>query len=152
MKKEVSMEFEKAVALAVVSSWDDLVRPSDERCTIRIEYRDIRGAALEWLKVWIVRQSGHLVLVCNYSTRASRSQDLRFRFANSYESAALTQGLDFIMQNQLRFQRRVPGSSMKGVVEVALPTEQERVGADTWRKAITDDLARDRSIPYAKRN
>lgn len=146
------MEFEKAIALAVVSSWDELVRPNDEQCTIRIEYRDVRGGALEWLKVWMVRQSGHWVLVCNYSIRASRSQDPRFRFANSYESAALTQGLDFIMQNQLRFKRRVAGSSMKGMIEVAPPTEQERVGADTWRKTIIDDRARETSIPYAKRN
>lgn len=146
------MEFEKAVALAVISSWDDLVKSNDEHCTVRIEYRDIRGAALEWLKVWIVRQSGHWVLVCNYSTKASRSQNLRFRFANSYESATLAQSLDFIMQNQLRFKRCVAGSSMKGMVEVAPPTEAERVGADTWRKAVTDDLARDTSTPYSKRN
>jgi len=147
------MEFEKAIALAVVSSWDDLVKTNDELCTVRIEYRDISGASLEWLKVWIVRQSGHWVLVCNYSTKASRSsQDLRFRFANSYQSATLTQNLDFIMQNQLRFTRRAAGSSMKGMVEVASPNQEDRTNAGTWRKAFTDDLARVRSTPYAKRN
>ena len=139
------MEFEKAIALAVVSSWDDLVKTNDELCTVRIEYRDISGTSLEWLKVWI--------LVCNYSTKASRSsQDLRFRFANSYQSATLTQNLDFIMQNQLRFTRRAAGSSMKGMVEVAPPNQEDRTNAGTWRKAFTDDLARVRSTPYAKQN
>lgn len=147
------MEFEKAIELAVISSWDDLTRSDhDEHCTVRIEYWDIPGASLEWLKVWIVRLSGHWVLVCNYSTRASRSQDLRFRFANSYESATLTQGLDFIMQNQLRFQRRLACNSMKGMVEVASPTEEARAVANTWRKAMTADLAKDKATPYAKRN
>jgi hypothetical protein len=146
------MEFEKAIGLAVTSSWDDLVKANDQPCTICIEYRDIRGAALEWLKVWIVRQNGHWVLVCNYSTKASRSQDFRFRFANSYDSATLTQGLDFIMQNQLRFQRRAAGSSTKGMVEVTPPTQEERIGADAWKKAMTDDLLRESALPYAKRN
>jgi hypothetical protein len=147
------MEFEKAIALAVVSSWDELIKSNDEQCTIHIEYRDISGTSLEWLKVWIVSKNGHWVLVCNYSTRGSHSsQDLRFRFANSYQSASLAQSLDFIMQNQLRFKRRAAGSSMKGMVEISLPNEEQRANADTWKKAITDDLAREKSTPYAKRN
>jgi len=146
------MEFEKAITLAVVSSWDDLVRPNEEPCTVRIEYRDISGSSLEWLKVWMVKQNGHWVLVCNYSTKASRSQDLRFRFANSYESPTLTQSLDFIMQNQLRFTRRPAGSSMTRMVEVRLPNEEERALASTWRKAMKDSLAVEKSTPYAKRN
>lgn len=146
------MEFEKAIALVATSSWDDLIKANDQSCTICIEYRDIRGAALEWLKVWIVKQNGVWVLVCNYSTKASRSQDLRFRFANSYDSATLTQGLDFVMQNQLRFQRRAAGSSTKGMVEVSAPTQEERTGADAWRKTVIDDLLKEKSIPYAKRN
>jgi hypothetical protein len=146
------MDFDKAIALAVVSSWDELVK-SDENCTIRIEYRDISGTSLEWLKVWIVSKNGHWVLVCNYSTRGSHSsQDLRFRFANSYQSAMLTQNLDFIMQNQLRFKRGVPGSSMKGMVEIGPPNEEDRANADIWRNVITDNLAREKSTPYAKRN
>ncbi|HTC94027.1 MAG TPA: hypothetical protein VK699_11280 [Terriglobales bacterium] len=147
------MEFEKAIALAVVSSWDELVKANDAQCTVRIEYRDISGASLEWLKVWMVNQNGHWVLVCNYSTRGSHSsQDLRFRFANSYQSATLAQSLDFIMQNQLRFKRRAAGSSMKGMVEISLPNAEERANADIWKKAVTDDLAREKSTPYSKRN
>src|SRR5437764_14341611 len=116
------MEFEKAIALAVVSSWDDLVKTNDELCTVRIEYRDISGTSLEWLKVWVVRQSGHWILVCNYSTKASRSaQDLRFLFANFCQSAPVAQNLDFIMQNQLRLTRRAARTSMTGLAARAPP-------------------------------
>ncbi|HTD25162.1 MAG TPA: hypothetical protein VK738_21110 [Terriglobales bacterium] len=147
------MEFEKAIALAMMSSWDELVKSNDENCTLRVEYRDISGTSLECLKVWFVRKNGLWVLVCNYSIKASHSsQDLRFSFANSYQSEALTQSIDYIMQNQLRFSRRAAGSSMKGMVEVGPPNQEERANAVTWRKAITDNLAKEKSTPYAKRN
>lgn len=128
------MEFEKALGFAVISCWEDMVKP-DEGKTIHIEYPNVPNTPVESLKVWTV-MNGNWTLVCDYSTIVSRTFPvLGMHFENSFYSETLTQNLTFIMEHQPQLTRCGAGS-INGMVQVSRPSAQDRVNAAAWRTAI----------------
>jgi len=59
-------------------------------------------------------------------------------FANNYRSTILADNLDFIMRNQQQFSRP-PDRSIHGLVQIDLPSEEERKSAVIWSRGIRFD-------------
>jgi hypothetical protein len=130
------MEFETALGLAVISCWEDMVKPNED-CAIHIEYPNVAGNLVESLKVWTVTH-GHWTLVCDYSTIVSRTFPvLGVHFENSFHSEMLARNLAFIMEHQRQLTRRAAGSSENGIVQVSLPNGVERANAAAWSAEMT---------------
>src|SRR5690348_18401432 len=84
------MELDRALELAVVSSWEDLVKPG-ETCSVHVEYKKVPSLPLDSLEVWTVRNRGYGTLVCRCSSITpsscvSVSCEGSVHFANSYYS------------------------------------------------------------------
>jgi hypothetical protein len=140
------MELDRAFELAVVSSWEELVRPGD-KSSVRVEYKKVSDFPLDSLEVWTVRNRGYGRLVCRYSVASPNCDSLspevpRVHFANSYHSKMLSKDLDFIMQNQDRFTRPAD-RSIHGWVQIDCPSEADRIDAATWSRTVRQDLMRD---------
>lgn len=136
------MELDRALELAVVSSWGDLVKPG-EPCSVRVEYKKVADFPLDSLEVWTVRNRGCGTLVCRYTVAPSNSASLspevpRAHFANSYHSKMLIKDLDFIMRNQRDFTRPAD-RSVHGWVRIDCPSEADRKNAAVWSRAARTD-------------
>jgi hypothetical protein len=136
------MEIDRAFELAVVSSWDDLVNPG-ESCSIHVEYRDISELPLNSVEAWKTKNRGDGTLVCCYSMSRSDSspvtpETLDMHSANNYRSRMLADNLDFIMRNQHQFSRP-SDRSIHGLVQIDLPSEEERKRAAIWSRGIRTD-------------
>ena len=133
------MEFEKALGFAVISCWEDMIK-SDEDGAIHIEYPNVVGTPVESLKVWIVK-CGHWTLVCDYSSTVFRTSPvLGINFENSFHSETLARNLAFVMENQGQLTRRAADSSVNGMIQVSLPSREERANASAWSAAINANL------------
>lgn len=138
------MELDRALELAVVASWEDVVKPGDP-CSVHVEYEKQPDSPLSSLSVWTIRNRGYGTLVCRYSvappdSASSASEVSRVRFANSYQSAILTDCLDFIMRNQGQFTRPAD-RSIHGLVQIDCPSEEDRSDAATWSQAAVAEFA-----------
>ena len=138
------MELDRALELAVVSSWGELVKPS-ETCSVHVEYKNISDLPVSSLEVWTIRNRGYGTLVCDYSVAPSNSVSPSsevpgIRFANSYHSKMLVNNLNFIMRNQHHFTRPVDGS-IHGLVQIDCPSEEDKSDAATWSRAALTDSA-----------
>jgi hypothetical protein len=136
------MELDRALELAVVSSWGDLAKGGDP-CSVRVEYRKVPNLPLDSLEVWTVRNRGYGTLVCRYSVAPSNSPSLssevpRVHFANFYHSKVLSKHLQFIMRNQERFTRPAD-RSIHGWVRIDCPSEADRKNAAVWSRAARTD-------------
>jgi hypothetical protein len=137
------MELDRALELAVVSSWGDLVKGGDP-CSVRVEYRKVPNLPLDSLEVWTVRNRGYGTLVCRYSVAPSNSPSLssevpRVHFANSYHSKMLVKDLDFIMRNQGQFTRPAD-RSIHGWVRIDCPSDVDRNDAAIWSRTVPQEL------------
>lgn len=138
------MELDRALELAVVSSWGELVKPG-ETCSVHVEYENVSDLPLSSLEVWTIRNRGYGTLVCDYSVVPSNSVSPSsevpgIRFANSYHSKMLVNNLNFVMRNQHRFTRPADGS-IHGLVQIDCPTEEDKSDAGTWSRAVLTDSA-----------
>jgi hypothetical protein len=142
------MDFEKALEFAVISSWDELVKPKDNS-SIHVEYANVDGIPVASLQVWDTHK-GYENLVCDYSVRPSSGSELQgARFANAYASRTLAEALDFIMQNQTQFSRPA-GRGVNGLVQVAAPTKADSASAADWWHAMMTELVRKAPPSYAQ--
>jgi len=142
------MDFEKALGFAVISSWEDLVKP-DDNASIHVEYANVDGFPVAWLQVWAMHK-GNGNRVCTYSTLpSSGSESQGIQFATSYASETLSEALEFIMGNQSQF-GRPKGHSVSGLVQVALPGAEDRANADEWWHTILTELVRQAPPSYAQ--
>ena len=121
------MDLDRALELAVVSSWDDLVNPG-ESCSIHVEYRNMSELPLNSVEVWKIKNRGNGTLVCRYTISRTDSspvapETLEMRFANNYRSAILADNLDFIMRNQQQFSRH-PDRSISDWSRSIFPTKR----------------------------
>ena len=121
------MDLDRALELAVVSSWDDLVNPG-ESCSIHVEYRNMSELPLNSVEVWKIKNRGNGSLVCRYTISRTDSspvapETLEMRFANNYRSAILADNLDFIMRNQQQFSRH-PDRSILDWFRSIFPTKR----------------------------
>lgn len=135
------MELDRALELAVISSWGDLVKPG-ETCSVHVEYKNTYDLPLNSLEVWTIRNRGYGMLACDYSVAPSDSTSRSceasgVHFANSYRSKTLANNLDFIMRNQRDFTRSAD-HSIHGLVQIDCPTEEDRNDAATWSRAVHD--------------
>jgi hypothetical protein len=134
------MDFEKALKFAVICSWDDLVKPEENR-SIHVEYVNVDGKPVSWLQIWAMHK-GNGNRVCDYSLLPSSGSQLQgTQFAGSYASLTLAEALDVIMQNQTEFTRSA-GRSTSGLVRVGVPSNDERARASDWWQAITTEVVR----------
>jgi hypothetical protein len=138
------MELDRALELAVVSSWTDLVK-SGERCSVHVEYDNVSDVPLKSLAVWTIKNRGYGTLVCRYSVPPSNSPSPLsggppIHFANSYHSKRLAESLNFIMRNQGRFTRPLD-RSIHGLVQINCPSDEDRSDAATWRQAVLPESA-----------
>jgi hypothetical protein len=136
------MELDRALELAVESSWEELVTP-DERCSMHIEYENIAELELSSLEVWMIKNHGYGKLVCSYSVSRSDSsatslEPVGIHFENPYRSKTLAGNLGFIMRNQRQFSRP-PDRSIHGLVQIDRPSEAERNSAAIWSRGICTD-------------
>jgi hypothetical protein len=136
------MDLDRALELAVVSSWDDLVNLG-ESCSIHVEYRNVFELPLNSVEVWKIANRGDGTLVCSYTISRSDSSPMapetpEMRFTNNYRSTILADDLDFIMRNQHQFSRP-PDRSIHGLVQIDLPSEEERKSAAIWSRDIRTD-------------
>lgn len=59
------MELDRALELAVTSSWDELVKPGEIR-SIHVEYKNVSGLPLSLVEVWSIRKRGYGTLAFRY--------------------------------------------------------------------------------------
>ena len=126
-KCATKVQMDQILASAVVLNWEDLLHVS-QRGLIHIEYPS--GKSLQYLKIWQLTGKGEWNLVCEYwmpngTTAATRDG---LTFGNDYHSAGLAEMLEVIMHHQDSFASSLtaPGA---GLIQVALPTGQERMAA-----------------------
>jgi len=98
---------------------------------------------LNSVEVWKIKNRGNGTLVCRYTLLRTDSspvapETLEMRFANNYRSTILADNLDFIMRNQQQFSRH-PDRSIHGLVQIDLPSEEERKSAAMWSRGIRTD-------------
>lgn len=132
------MDLDRALELAVVSAWNELA-VSGEVCSIHVEYPDVSGLPLRSLQVWMIKNRGYGYLICNYSATRSGfpapAEPLDIHFANSYCSQMLIRDLDFIIRNESQFSRP-PIHSIHGLVQVDVPSTEERKSAAIWSQTL----------------
>lgn len=149
------MDLDRALKLAVVSSWDELVHP-DEPCSIHVEYKNLSEVPLSSVEVWMIKNRGYGTLVCRYSAARPSSLQPRLEapamhFANSYGSKILEANLDFVMRNQDQFSRPVD-HSIHGVVQIDSPSTEDRATAATSWQCRTDSIAEPGAIARPPRS
>jgi hypothetical protein len=128
------MELDKALHIAVVQGWDDLMKKKG-LSVARVEYTCQPGALLEHFGVWAAKAWGDYDLACDYWMHKSSSHPAGASFWNSFCSTELATSLDFIMKNQDQFTRRAEGGSV-GLVLIDPPTESERTEGIAWMEKI----------------
>src|SRR6185312_14560755 len=136
------MELDRALELAVVASWKDVVKPGDP-CSVHVEYEKHPDSPLRSLSVWTIRNRGYGTLVCRYfapDPASSASEASRAHFANSYRSKILADCLEFIMRNQGQFTRPAD-RSIHGLVQIDCPSEEDQSDAATWSRAVVAEFA-----------
>ncbi|HWF38558.1 MAG TPA: hypothetical protein VG322_08570 [Candidatus Acidoferrales bacterium] len=133
------MELDRALELAVISAWDELIG-SGGPCSVHVEYKNVARLPLSLMEVWTIAKRGYGTLAFRYATPRSDTsrpqlENATMNFANSYHSETLASNFDFIMKNQGDFSR--PGDqSIHGSVQIETPNEEDRKIAATWRSTI----------------
>jgi len=138
VQRQTDMELDRALELAVVSSWEDLVKPG-ETCSVHVEYKKVPSLPLDSLEVWTIRNRGYGTIVCRFygkpSSFVSFSSEASVHFANSYHSKILANNLAFILENQGQFTRPAD-RSIHGLVQIDGPTKEDRSDAAAWTEAV----------------
>jgi hypothetical protein len=139
MKGWKEMELDRALELAVVSAWDELIL-TDDPCCIHVEYKTGSGRALRLVEVWTIGNTGYGTLAFRYraarsESSAQRLEDRAMRFGNSYRSDILASNFDFIMKNQGDF-TKPQDRSIHGGIQIETPTAEDRKSAAAWKRSI----------------
>ena len=133
------MNFDTALEMAVISAWDDFVKPN-EHSSVRVEYVCAVHAAVDSVQVWSVGKRGEAKRVCDYSLGQPPDVGIA-NFVNAYHSKVLDTTLAFVLHNQVQFARR-SDQCTQGLVCVDSPSTEDRARAETWRRdAGIADLA-----------
>jgi len=143
------MELDRALELAVVSSWDELVRPG-EGSSVHVEYQNLSTVPISSVEVWMIKKRGYGMLVCRCSASRSQptpypSESLPCVFENNYSSHTLAGDLDYIMRNQGQFTRPTD-QSIHGFVQVGAPSDEEKATATARSREARPDGARAMAI------
>jgi len=106
---------------------------------VHIEYGFAAGGTLDYLKFWSSVSRGHWLLAVEYWTSPSKSHSTGVHFENGYESEALKDILDSVMQHQTEFSLPVD-FGRQGLLQIATPTQQESVVACALVNEALDTL------------
>ena len=132
--RTIRIELDKAFQNAVVLAWKDLMKVSEPRL-VRVEYLCEPGAALDHLRVWLVKDRGYLDLVCDYWTWSSPVHASGASFRNSHTSEKLAETLGFITENQELF-TRAKDCGGHGLVLICPPDADALTEAATWMTVV----------------
>jgi len=139
MKSVVNQSLERTLESAVIVSWADLMHDA-QTGLIHIEYGFAPTGTLDYLKIWSSLTRGHWLLACEYWMSASTLHGTGAFFNNGYESEGLEHILERVMQNQTSF--LLPANlGRQGLLQIPMPTEEERVAAGEWIRDAVDRLA-----------
>ena len=143
------MELDRALELAVVSSWNELVPPGD-LSSVHVEYQNLSRLPVSSVEVWMIKKRGYGTLVCRCSASRSQptpypSESLPCIFENNYRSTTLAGDLDFIMRNQDQFSRPAE-HSIHGFVQIGAPSDEDRASANAWSQSARPDSARSAAV------
>jgi hypothetical protein len=137
-KRTIRIQMDRLLTSAVVLSWEDLLHAS-QRGLIHIEFAP--GKCLPYVKVWELTGKGEWSLVCEYWMSRGPTAVPRdgITFSNDYQSAALGEMLEVIMQHQDSFAASLvtPGA---GLIQVTLPTDQESLAATACMRHAYEGL------------
>ena len=138
MKSEVNQSLERTLESAVIVSWADLIHEA-QTGLIHIEYGFAPTGTLDYLKIWSSLTRGHWLLACEYWMSESTFHGAGVRFENGYESEGLSSILERVMQHQTSF---VLPENMgrQGLLQIATPTEGDRLAAGEWIRDVFDRL------------
>lgn len=138
MKSEVNQSLERTLESAVIVSWADLIHEA-QTGLIHIEYGFAPTGTLDYLKIWSSLTRGHWLLACEYWMSESTFHAAGVRFDNGYESEGLSNILERVMQHQTSFV--LPENlGRQGLLQIATPTEEERLSAGEWIRDVCDRL------------
>jgi hypothetical protein len=138
-ERSTKMELDRALELAVVSSWNELVS-TGEPCSVHVEYQNVSSVPLNSVEVWMIKNRGYGTLICRCSVPSSQTADTSgCVFGNAYRSETLGGDLDFILRNQSQFSR-APGGSVHGLVQVGQPNAEDRSDATSWSRSWHADV------------
>lgn len=132
--RTIRIELDKAFQYAVTLAWKDLMKISEPR-SVRVEYSCEPGAALDHLRVWLVKDRGYEDLVCDYWTSSSPVHASGACFRNSHASEKLAQAFGFITENQELF-TRAEDCGGHGSVLICPPGPDDLTEAATWMTAV----------------
>ena len=124
LEQTVKIPIYRMLESAVVLSWRDLVKTSS-RDLIQVEYGTAPERSLQYLKIWRLAGRGAWNLICEYwmCLGSSPVPKAGLTFSNGYNSAALAEMLEFIMQHQNSFSATF-GTSSVGLLQVQTPTKE----------------------------
>jgi hypothetical protein len=130
------MELDRALELAVVSSWEEIVTPG-EPCAIHVEYKNVSELPLNSVEVWMTKKRGYGMLVCRYSLSrpddpTAASEPLGMHFANNRKRWL---PISIIMRNQPQFSPP-PNRSIHGLIQVDAPSDDDRESAASWSRSV----------------
>ena len=138
MKSDANQSLERTLESAVIVSWADLMHDA-QTGLIHIEYGFAPTGTLDYLKVWSSLTRGHWLLVCEYWMSESTFHGAGVCFDNGYESEGLSNILERVMQHQSSFM--LPANlGRQGLLQISMPTEEERVVAGEWIRDALDRL------------
>jgi hypothetical protein len=140
------MELDRALELAVISSWNELALPG-ESCSVHVEYENVSAVPVNSLEVWMIRKRGYGTLVCRCSDPSPRTADISgCVFENAYRSKTLAEDFDFILRNQGQFSRPAD-HSVHGFVPIDQPSDEDRQSATAWSRSRHADSRGDSGAP-----
>jgi hypothetical protein len=119
---------DQVLTSAVVLNWKDLMGGAQPGL-IHIEYHTDNQRSLQYLKVWSSTAKGYWQLVCEYWVRPGWSHPKGLAFADGRGSADFASMLRFLVTHQHSFSKDF-GVIQGGLVQVNLPTEDERIAAE----------------------
>ena len=138
MKSEVPQNLERTLESAVIVSWADLMHEA-QTGLIHIEYGLAPTGTLDYLKIWSSITRGHWLLACEYWMSESTFHAAGIRFDNGYESEGLSNILERVLQHQTSFV--LPENlGRQGLLQIATPTEGDRLAAGEWIRDVFDRL------------
>jgi hypothetical protein len=130
---EIPMNFDNALEMAVISSWDDFVKPN-EHSSVHVEYPCAADAVVDSVQVWSVGKRGDAKRICDYSLGQPPDVGIA-NFMNAYHSNVLDTTLAFVLHNQVQFARR-SDQCTQGLIRVDSPSTEDRARAETWRHDV----------------
>lgn len=121
-------QLDRALELAVVQSWDELM-PESTSGLIHIEYQTGKDGSLDYAIIWASTIRGHWNLICELWMKPLWSHATGLRFRGDPPPAGFAETLEFISLHENAF-LKLP--DQHGLIQISTPTPDERKAAEQW--------------------